>query len=634
MGLDEYRRRRHVGRTPEPVPAADPAPGSGDRFVVQEHHARRLHWDVRLERDGVLVSWAVPKGLPPDTETVRLAVRTEDHPVEYLEFCGEIPAGEYGAGSLTIWDRGRYQTEKWSSREVVVVLHGERATGRYVFVRTEGDGRDGWIVRRSAPAEGPQREPLPLDLSPMIPVGDDLPDDDRWLQVGFGGTPVTVRVEGGRARFRDSDGADLTDTLSGLHGLGPALSAVPVLFDGEVVGAGADARLWIGDLLHLDGHDTTSLPFSERRRLLDGLALTGPRWRVAPVYPGGGREVLDAAAAQGLPSVLAKAPDSVYRPGQRSRDWVQVATTTRPSRPIRPPTRHGTGRATLTNPDKVLYPLTGTTKADVAEYYRTVAEVMLPHLRDRPVTMVRWPDGVERPSFFEKDVSRHAPSWIRTVRVGTPGGRSETADFPVIADVEGLAWTANLAALELHVPQWRAGPRGGRGLPDLVVFDLDPGEGATVLDCARVATLVADLLAENGLTAQPRTSGGKGLQLYSPVTVSRAEQTSAFAHDLAERLAAEHPGRVTASMAKSRRRGRVFVDWSQNNPAKTTIASYSLRGRARPTVATPVTWTELRAASRPEDLVFTLADLPARIEAHGDLMAAVFAEPQRLPRRA
>ena len=151
----------------------------------------------------------------------------------------------------------------------------------------------------------------------------------------------------------------------------------------------------------------------------------------------------------------------------------------------------------------MLYPLTGTTKSDVLAHYLAVAEVMLPHLRDRAVTMVRWPDGVDAPSFFEKDVSRHAPSWIRTARVGTPGGRSESADFPVIDDVEGLAWAANLAALELHVPQWRLGPRDGRQLPDLVVFDLDPGEGTTVVECARVAERLADLLAADGLRGLP-----------------------------------------------------------------------------------------------------------------------------------
>jgi bifunctional non-homologous end joining protein LigD len=256
---------------------------------------------------------------------------------------------------------------------------------------------------------------------------------------------------------------------------------------------------------------------------------------------------------------------------------------------------------------------------------------MLPHLRGRPVTLVRWPDGVQKESFFEKDVSRHAPDWIRTARVGTPGGRSETADFPLIDDAEALAWAANLAALELHVPQWRV-PHGARQNPDLVVFDLDPGEGTTIVDCARVALRLAERLADDGLTAWPRTSGGKGMQLYLPVTVSDPERTSEFARAVADALARDDPRRVTAVMAKVRRRGKVFIDWSQNNPHKTTIASYSLRGRARPTIATPLAWDEVRSCRRPEDLVFTADDVPGRIAEHGDLMSGLFAAPQRLPR--
>ncbi len=632
MPLDEYRRKRDVRRTPEPVPDGDPEPGPGDRFVIQEHHARRLHWDVRLERDGVLASWAVPKGLPTDPETVRLAVRTEDHPMEYLEFSGEIPAGEYGGGQMTIWDRGTYQTEKWNPREVIVSMHGERARGRFVFIHTGREGgKDNWLLRRSDPA--PDREPLPPDALPATATPGPLPRGDGWwLQVGFGGRRVIVRVEGGRTRITDAEGVELP-TPPPLRELGPSLGAVQVLLDAELTDRG---ELWIGDLLHLDGRDARELPFTERRALLEQLPLQGPHWRPAPVFPDGGPEVLAAVAGQGLPEVLAKRADSAYR-REPGGDWVAVATgpepapaTTRAGGERRSP---GVGRARLSNPRKVLYPLTGTTKSDVLAHYLAVAEVMLPHLRDRAVTLVRWPDGVEKPSFFEKDVSRHAPSWIRTARVGTPGGRSENADFPVIEDVEGLAWAANLAALELHVPQWRLGPRDGRQPPDLVVFDLDPGEGSTVVDCARVAERLADRLAADGLSAYPRTSGGKGMQLYLPVTVSRPERTSQFAKALAEQLAQETPALVTAVMAKARRRGKVFVDWSQNNPYKTTIASYSLRGRARPTVATPVTWDEVRACRRPDDLVFTASDLPARIAEHGDLMAGLLGAPQRLPRR-
>ena len=638
MPLHEYRRRRDARRTPEPVPERDPedeAPtdGPGSRFVIQEHHARRLHWDVRLERDGVLASWAVPKGLPPDTETVRLAVRTEDHPLEYLHFHGEIPAGEYGGGSMTIWDSGTYETEKWHDREVAVVFHGDRARGRHVFIRTHREGeKDAWLLRRSDPTPPDPAlgggDPLPRDTRPMLATPGTFPDGEGWWsQVGFGGRRVIVRVEGGRARITDADGEDLTSALPHLRGLGPSLSSTRALFDGEL--ASDDTDLWIGDLLHLDGRDLTGEPFRERRRRLDELPLAGAHWRQAPVFPGAGPEVLTAVREQGLPLVIVKDGESRYEPARRSDRWIEVGT----GRPRMPGPAPRTGRARLSNPDKVLYPQTGTTKSQVLEHYLAVAEVMLPHLEDRPVTMVRWPDGVERGSFFEKNVSRHAPDWIRTERVGTPGGRSEHAEFPVLTDVDGLAWAANLAALELHVPQWRLGPRGGRHNPDLVVFDLDPGEGTTIVDCARVALRIADRLADDDLHAWPRTSGGKGMQLYVPVSVSRPERTSEFAKALAEELSRDDPARVTAVMAKARRHGRIFVDWSQNNPHKTTIASYSLRGRARPTVATPLTWDEVRACARPEDLIFTLDHLPARLAEHGDLMGPLLTESYRLPRR-
>jgi len=379
---------------------------------------------------------------------------------------------------------------------------------------------------------------------------------------------------------------------------------------------------------------------------------------LVPSYPGGGPAVLAAATEQGLPAVVAKRADSPYRPG--SSDWIEISTGVSappvqpdhpeqrtPAAPV-PPRRAGGGggggrtvttvevagrRVRLANPDKVIYPLTGFRKRDVLAHYLAVADVMLPHLAARAVTLRRWPDGVAAPSFFEKNVSRHVPSWVRTVRLPTPGSAagSEAIDYPLIDDAAGLAWVANLAALELHVPQWKVGPRGGQHDPDLLVFDLDPGEGTSIVECARVAQRVAAVLAEDGLPAYPRTSGGKGMQLYTPVRVSRADRTSEYARAVADRLAAEDPARVIAVMAKQRRRGRVFIDWSQNNPAKTTVASYSLRGRQRPTVATPLTWDEVRACTHAEELVFTAADLPDRLARHGDLMAPLLGEGHRLP---
>lgn len=646
MPLDEYRRKRDRRRTPEPLPdeepTHEPTPGTGDRFVVQEHHATALHWDLRLERDGVLASWAVPKGLPEDAETVRMAVRTEDHPLEYLDFHGEIPRGEYGGGSMTVWDRGRYDTEKWNDREVAFVLHGDRARGRFVLLHRPGERRDRWLLRRTREQpdlgddadDAPDRAPLPRELPLAVPTrARSLPSGAGWrVRPVFGGRRVLLRSDGGRLTVRpvDDDGSpgDPIDTPAALRDLGPALGAGGHLLDAELTGRG---ELWVADVLHTGGRDVRGLPSDERRDLLEALPVDGPHRRLAPLYPNAGRELLDAVAAQGLPGVVAVRDGSPYpASGGPAEDWREVRAGA-----SRPPAgnREGHGRASLTNPDKVLYPATGTTKAQVLGYYLTVAEAMLPHLRDRPATLKRWPDGVESSSFFEKNVSRHAPAWLRTARVGTPGGRSESADFPVLTDAEGLAWAANLAALELHVPQWRLGPRDGRNPPDRVVFDLDPGEGATIVDCCRVALWLRELLDEFGLTAYPSTSGGKGMQLYLPVRVSEPERTSEFAREVAERLAAEHPKEVIAVMTRARRRGKVFVDWSQNNTAKTTIASYSLRGREHPTVATPLTWDEVGSCRRREDLVFTLDDVPARLDAHGDLMRPLIdTEGFRLPR--
>ena len=348
MPLEEYRRKRDARRTPEPVPATDPEPDdAGDRFVIQEHHARRLHWDVRLERDGVLASWAVPKGLPTEPGTVRLAVRTEDHPLEYLDFHGEIPAGEYGAGQMTIWDTGRYTTRKWNDVEVAVVLDGRRVKGRYTFLRKGGE-KD-WLVRRSDPPTDPDWEPLPEDARPMTGVAGKLPADrdgdrDGWrYQIVFGGIRVIVRVEGGRIRITDAEGVDRTDAYPELRGLGPALGSTQALLDGEIDAQG----LWVGDVLHLDGRDATPLPFDERKDLLAGVPLDGPHWRPAPTFPGDGAAVLAAAKAQGLPAVRAKRADSPYRPGKRSRDWREISTGAAPQRRRRVPRGRPDGRRAL-----------------------------------------------------------------------------------------------------------------------------------------------------------------------------------------------------------------------------------------------------------------------------------------------
>jgi bifunctional non-homologous end joining protein LigD len=273
-------------------------------------------------------------------------------------------------------------------------------------------------------------------------------------------------------------------------------------------------------------------------------------------------------------------------------------------------------RLKLTNMEKVLYPETGFTKGQVIDYYARIAPVLLPHLKNRPCTLRRYPNGVDGQSFFEKNVARHAPEWVRTERLATPGSSkgNEFLDFVLIEDLATLAWVANLAALELHVPQWTVGND-----PDLLVFDLDPGPPATVVECCQVALWLREELAEGGYSAWPKTSGSKGMQLYVPVEPDEMD-TWEYSRKLAERLAKAYPRQVVATMAKVQRPGRVFIDWSQNKPAKTTVAPYSLRARPRPTVSTPVTWQEVEDCERVEDLTFTADEVRGRVEEFGDLL--------------
>lgn len=274
----------------------------------------------------------------------------------------------------------------------------------------------------------------------------------------------------------------------------------------------------------------------------------------------------------------------------------------------------------LSNLDKVLYPSVGFTKGQVLNFYTRVAPVLLPHLAERALTRKRYPDGVEGQVFFEKNAPRGTPDWVRIQTLPSPGSTKgrESIDYVVVQDLATLVWTANLASLELHTHMWRV----DREAPDLVVFDLDPGAPATIVECCQVALLLRPLLEADGLSPLAKTSGSKGMQLYARADgFSSSDETSAYAKGLAQQLERDHPGLVLHRMTRSLRPGKVLVDWSQNSSAKTTISVYSLRAREWPTVSTPVSWDEVAACAAPDDLVFTSDDVLARVEQHGDLFA-------------
>lgn len=280
----------------------------------------------------------------------------------------------------------------------------------------------------------------------------------------------------------------------------------------------------------------------------------------------------------------------------------------------------GGRRVRLTHLDRVLYP-DGFTKGEMVHYYSQVADAILPQLRDRPVTRIRFPEGVQGERFFEKNVPRGAPEWLRhQVLHASPGTDDEgtQVDFPFLDDLAGLVWAANAGAIELHTPQWRVGPRGGVRNPDRLVIDLDPGAPAGLDECAEVAHVVADRLAEDGLElTHPVTSGSKGMQLYAPLDGRRtAVQVRQYARDVAHELAQAHPRQVVANMKRDLRPGKVLLDWSQNHPAKTTVTPYSLRGREHPRVAAPRTWEEIG----PGLTQLSPDEVLRRLEADGDLL--------------
>jgi bifunctional non-homologous end joining protein LigD len=286
---------------------------------------------------------------------------------------------------------------------------------------------------------------------------------------------------------------------------------------------------------------------------------------------------------------------------------------------------------TLTNLDKVMYPATGFTKGEAIDYYARIAPLILPHISGRPMTLKRYPEGVDAGHFFEKRCPKHRPEWVNTASIWSDREDGEIA-FCVCDDKPTLIWMAQLASLELH-PSLSLSKRMER--PTVLAFDLDPGEPANVIDCARVALEVRELFGDLGLECFPKTSGGKGLQVYLPLNGSLTyETTKPYAQAVAQLMERMHPDRIVSRMTKRLRKGKVFVDWSQNTESKTTVAVYSLRARERPTVSTPLDWDEVSEAAEsgdPEPIRFEAADVLERVDERGDLFAPVLELKQKLP---
>jgi len=768
VSLKEYRRKRDPKKTSEPFTgkrkAKDPI------FVVQRHDARRLHYDFRLERDGALASWAVPKGVPLEPGQQHLAVHVEDHPLDYATFEGEIPKGQYGAGTVEVWDSGTYElVEEKGDGGLTVRLHGKKLDGLWTLVPAHLDGKEqNWLILRkredgAAAASGRK-------YAPMLATLEDekhMPRGEGWeFEIKWDGYRIVSRVAGGEAELRTRKDQDYTKRFANVaKELAKALKTPDCVVDGEVCALDEEGRpsfsamqqakqgtpivYYLFDLLEVEGEPLIDLPLSERRKRL--LKLLDRRNRSVQFSESfdDGRVLLAEAKKRQLEGVMGKRLDSRYLPGKRSRDWLKFkahaeqefviagytkgqgrregsfgalvlgayeggelrwvgnvgtgfdeAEIERLLKKLKPRQRKGSpfaqepkmprvrkgdaawvepklvaevsfaefthdgrlrapvyqglredkdatevrrelaqpvpdvikkGKRTLrlSNLDKEFWPDEGITKGDLLAYYRDVAGVVVPHVRDRPFTMKRFPDGWQGKHFFQKDKPAGMPDWIPTVNIEVttrdrPRQRRRI-DAPLVNDELALLWMVNMGCIDLNTWYSRVDKLER---PDFVLFDLDPSPDVGFPETVQVALLVKEALDALALESFCKTSGADGIHVLVPIERrSTYENTRQFAEIVAGALATTHRGLVTTEWSKAKRRG-VLIDANQNGEGKTIASVYSIRPKEGAPVSTPLRWEEVNEELDPG--AFTMDAVRKRVAEHGDLFEGVLTTRQSL----
>ncbi|RXD05061.1 DNA ligase D [Sphingomonas sp. UV9] len=796
-----YNAKRNFAKTAEP--AGTLAPGNGNSFMVQKHDATRLHWDLRLEIDGVLKSWAVTRGPSLDPNEKRLAVRTEDHPLSYATFEGTIPAGEYGGGTVMLWDRGTWSPIKGKSAKDLdkghlhFVLDGERMKGEWLLIRLKPrakEKRENWLLRKiddaaaggtdtlveealtsvstgrtmveieegKKPARSRQSPPspssrrklesraasagqepretpasagvtkrgrgavakLPEFQEPQLcTLVDAVPTGSAWLhEVKYDGYRALVSVANGRAKVFTRTGLDWTDKFTAIADAAAKLPVKSALIDGEIVAfkdghpdfstlkdaisAGGDMTLFAFDLLALDGEDLTGLSNLDRKARLQPLIPEDEdRLRYSDHVIGAGEQLFETMCREGLEGIVSKRADAPYT-GKRTKAWLKVKCTyrqefvivgwlpsdkkrgfkslllgVREGKGYRYAGKVGTGfdqalmddireklgaldRKTPTvdapkaavrgakwvtpklvaevafaevtpdgvlrhssfiglredkaakdvaaetpaplpdveasaapatsikvsSRDRVIFDKSDVTKGDLADYYVAVSGIMLPFAADRPISLVRCPQGRSRACFFQKHDSGSFGDAVHQVPIREKDGSTE--DYLYVDDADGLVACVQMGTIEFH--GWGSS-NATLEKPDRLVFDLDPDEGLDFGDTKEAAEHLKNQLAELGLVSFPMLSGGKGVHVVVPLT-PEAEWPAVkdFADRFARAMAGAEPERFVATMAKAKRKGRIFIDWLRNQRGATAVMPYSARARAGAPVAAPVSWSELR----------------------------------------
>jgi bifunctional non-homologous end joining protein LigD len=763
--LTEYRRKRNRAKTSEPFGSRRKR-GKQPIFVVQRHDARRLHYDFRLERDGALASWAVPKGVPLDAGQRALAVHVEDHPLDYASFEGEIPKGQYGAGSVEIWDSGTYElVEEKRDGGLTVRLHGKRLKGTWTLVpaKLDGDPKN-WLLikKRDEGSEGRQHR----HYAPMLAtLEESVPKGSAWaFEVKWDGYRALAYVSQSDVKLDSRKGNDLTERFASVaKEIAKALKTPDCVLDGEVCAldeqgrssfsamqqgkAGTPLVYYVFDLLELEGEPLVDLPLTERRKRLEKLLdRRNKTVRVSEVFDDGAA-LYEAAKQQGLEGIMAKRADSRYAVGRRTRDWLKIKThgrqefiiagytkgqgrragtlgslvlavrrgkeldyagnvgtgftgeeiekllkklrplerktppfkvvpkmpkvrksditwvepklvaevefaewthdgrlrapsyqglredkaaeDVRREQPIEEELRRGKRVLKLSNLDKPFWPDEGITKGDLLGYYQAVAPVLVPHLKDRPFTMRRYPDGAYGKAFFQKDAPKGMPDWIPTERIlvttrDTPRTK-RWINAPLVNDELALLWMVNMGCIDMNAWYSRVDKLDR---PDFVLFDLDPSPDVGIEETIQVALYVKEALDALGLDSFAKTSSADGMHVLVPIERRYTyDDTRRFAEIVAGAIARSYPKLATTQWAKAKRRG-VLIDANQNGEGKTIASAYSVRPRPGAPVSTPLRWDEVKAGLDPREL--TMDVVQQRVAKHGDLFEGVLTTRQRL----
>jgi bifunctional non-homologous end joining protein LigD len=676
--------------------------------VIQKHAARRLHYDFRLELDGALKSWSVPKGPSFDPTARRLAVAVEDHPIDYGGFEGIIPQGQYGGGTVLLWDRGTWQpvgdaAAGLAAGHLKFDLFGEKLRGRWALVHLKArpnrggrrgeDGDNNWLLIKDRDAHArPESEydvtaarpesvasgrdlpaiaaasdrvwhskpslsnaaaipqaraqAMPSVLKPVrAKRGKAVPDGDEWVhEIELAGRRVFVRADAGFVNLIGPEGGDVTDELAALAQAAKALPLHDALVDCVATALAPDGRsradrpatvLYLIDLPYLDGHDLTRTPLVERKKALAALvAGAGPSvaLRFADHVVGHGPETFAAACRLGAPGVVSKKAAGPYKDGARGGDWrvtrcqgadrpakagakprkaapskgapstaapstaapSKGAPSTAPSKAL--PRIADDGRVAnvkLTHPERMLYPEAGVTKLELARYYQDVAEFMLPHTQDRPLTLLRSPEGVTGKPFYVRHPGPWAPPEIRQFDIvsGTESGLTMIAD-----DERALVALAQMNVLEIHT--WNARV-SDLERPDRMVFDLDPGPHVGWVEIVEGARKIREVLEHFQLTSFVKTTGSKGLHVVVPLVPHAGwKETLGFTHAIAQAVARAEPERYSAGLAKAGREAKIFVDYLRNRRGATSVSIYSARARPTASVSVPLSWDDLGPNTR------------------------------------